>query len=67
MATPWRSKTCNFCGTGSKVFIEINVNIPDDKSEHPYTQTAMCWECWGELGINAAFIHNRMISEEAIS
>lgn len=58
----WQDKVCCVCGLGSKVYIEILIALPDE-SEYPYTQTALCKECWDEYGIEVALEHNKTFQE----
>ena len=67
MTTPWNERTCAFCGIGSKAYISIRIDVPNPEAppEYSYTETDMCKKCWAEMGIKAAFEHNREIREVA--
>ena len=67
MTSRWNERCCSFCGIGSQAYISIRIDMPDPEAppEYGYTETDMCKKCWREMGIEAAFGHNRAIREVA--
>ena len=63
----WDNKTCDFCGIGHRAYIVILLDLPDPQCppEFAYSETALCLMHWQEIGIKAAFEHNRELRDIA--